>query len=147
MQIVTGFDSEFAVEGKEPRLLGEEYDKIVTALEHNQEVAENVFARVAKEQFRAQVDHKIPRIRLDELEENVQQGFSETCIVFSQADIQHFNKGVLGSAMAEHVKKFGDYMLDVIIGDRVLVDSLNTRIMRSGTLYQFRLKQRWARHG
>jgi len=147
MEIVTGFDNGFVEGVKPPQLPGEEYDKIVVALEHSQEVAENVFARVSKEQFRKQVDHKIQRIRLDELEEGVQQGFCETCLVLSQEDIRAFTKGVFGATLADHTRLFGDYMLRVVIDDRVLVDSLSTKIMRSGSLFQFRWKQRWAHHG
>ena len=147
MEIVTGFDSGFSEEKKPGHQPVEEYDRILTALGHNHEVAENVFARIAKEQFHAQVDHNVKRIRLDELLPTDRQGFIEFCVTFSLDELTSFNKNVMGGVMVDHLKKFGDYVLSVAADDLALVDSLNIRIIRMDDAYQFRFKQKWANRG
>ncbi len=146
MQIITGFDSKTSIEDEKKRPLRQEYIKVFDALLHNKEVGENVFSRISKAKIREQVDHQIRRCRLDEVEDGALQWFAETSVAL---DLVGYDKSVLGGVLAKLVEDFGDYLLKVIIGDHsILVDSLNTKIIQtSGTLYQFRLKQRWAQNG
>lgn len=145
MQIVTGFGSEFTAEEKTPRLLGDEYAKMLKALKHNQEVAENVFARTAKSQFKELVGHKVLRIRLDEVREGAPQWFSESAVTLDlEMELRSYDLTGVGCRIATTVHDFGGYILGAVEKGKVLVDSLNTKIIRSGeSLYQFRLKQRW----
>lgn len=142
MQIITGFDSESSEE-KKP--LSQEYSLVLDALVHNKEVAENAFARISKAQIREQVGDQVRRIRLDEVGENVTQWFVETSIAICLGDLEHSNRDVVVWHLTQEVKNFGVHLLNVVTVDKVLVDSLNTKILLSGeTVYQFRLKQKWA---
>jgi len=143
MQIITGFDSDTSEEQEKPNA-GDGYAHVIKALKHNIEVAENAFARIAKAQIRKQIEH-VKRIRKDELEEVSTQGFSEDCVAFCLLDEQLYDQVAVGAVLAELVSDFGDHLLHTIKGDKVLVDSLKTRILPSRAgVYQFRLKQKWA---
>ena len=145
MQIITGFDSEFAAEEKKPQLLAGEYVKMLQALQHDLEVAENVFARTAKGQFKEIVDHEVKRIRADELKEGASQWFAETSVAIDIIELRSYAPDAIGQKIADTVRDFGEYVLAVVGADKVLLESLNTKIIRSSeSIYQFRLKQKWA---
>jgi len=145
MQIITGFDSETSKEDEKKRPLSQEYIQALDALLHSKEVGENAFARISKAQIREQVDLQIPRCRLDEVEDGALQWFAETSVAIN---LVGYDKIIMGEVLAKLVEDFGDYLLKSITEGGTLVDSLNTKVIQTDvTLYQFRLKQRWARNG
>lgn len=142
MQIITGFDNDFTTEKKQEPLCNE-YVKVLEALRHNHEVAENAFARISKGHFREQVDHHVRRKRKDETAECFPHWHVETSVSIDPEDTDGASQ-----VLAHLVEDFGNYLLGVVSEKSVLVDSLQTKIMRVGpSLYQFRLKQRWVRDG
>lgn len=148
MQIITGFDSEFNSEEKKLQLPASEYVKMLQALQHNLEVAENVFARTAKAQFKELVDHEIGRIRSDELKDGAAQWFAETSVAINIMELRAYAPDVIGKKIADTVRDFGEYILAAVDANKVLLESLNTKILRSGeSVYQFRIKQKWADNG
>jgi hypothetical protein len=147
MEIVTGFEVGSAEE-RVSQLPEAEYLRMLQALAHNQEVAENVFARTAKKQFKELVDHKVARIRKDELKKGATQWFSESSIMVDLLELRCYSPGAVAGRIASLVHDFGMYILSTIGDDKVLLGSLHTTIIRSGEQsYQFRLKQRWADNG
>ena len=147
MEIVTGFEGGSAEE-RVSQLPEAEYLKVLQALAHNQEVAENVFARAAKKQFKELVDHTVERIRKDEMKEGATQWFSESSVAIDLLELQCYSPEAVAGKIASLVHDFGTYILSTLGDGKVLLESLNTRIIRSGEqTYQFRLKQRWVDNG
>ena len=151
MDIITGFEEQFSDIQKEKSYSSQEekncgeYALVFTALSHNNEVAENVFARLSKKQFRSAVDHKIQKKDRESAKGLWPFWYAEAAIV---VDVENIDSGMAGGLLKDLVAQFGEHILSSIKENMVLVESLMTTIIRVGeTLYQFRLKQKWAQDG
>ena len=121
---------------------------MLQALSHNQEVAENIFARTAKAQFKELIGCKIKCIRSDELKEVVTQWFSQTSVAIDLEELCCYSPEAVCEKIASMVHDFGEYVLNTVGENRLLLESLNTSIIRSGEqVYQFRIKQKWVDNG
>jgi hypothetical protein len=141
MRIITGFgipDSETSSD-----MSVEEYGQIFQALVHSLEVAENVFARVAKKAFR----RKVGDIKFRESKDArgmIPMWVTESSVVLVRPPPKEnqdwlFALDNLVDSLAQHLKSSTN--------DRphVLVDSLSVRIQHVGEeIFRFIIKQKWA---
>lgn len=141
MKIITGFDSEPEAEEEKKEEVRELYSKVLGAIAIEDvplEIVENAFARAAKKQFVEALRH-LPRKKKSEVADFSTYQFSESALVVRVEDATE-------ELLVKLVGTFGEYILSNIDSQSVLilVESLNTRIMRmQNGFYQFRIKQGW----
>lgn len=149
-KVVVAFDSDSPQTDEEKKRVdgSSEFAQVFEALEHSFEVAENVFARCSKIEFRSLVGEA--RMREAKDVGTVRPIWvSENRVVLGRKDdigtATELLKGlVLDLAYSvEHSAA----LLPVPGGDLVLVGSLNTRVSPIGEdLFSFSVKQRWGFH-
>ena len=139
MRIITSF-GESETEGEETPL---EYPQIFQALTHSLEVAENVFARVAKKAFR-QLVGEVPFKESKDARGMLPTWVSEYSIVVVKPPDRENQEWV--EALHELLESMSLH-LRMSVGERkhVMVDPLSVRIQHIGeNIYRFSIKQKWA---
>ena len=139
MRIITSF-GESETDGEENPL---EYVQIFQALTHSIEVAENVFARVAKKAFRA-LAGEVPFKEAKDARGMLPTWVSEFSIVVMKPPERENGEWV--DALHELVESMSIH-LKMSVGERkhVMVDPLSVRIQLIGeNIYRFAIKQKWA---
>ena len=138
MQMVTSFE-----DGSDERDILVEYDQIFQALAHNPEVAENVFARVAKALKLRVGDAHFKEAK--DARGMIPMWVTEASVVLVEpvpkSDFKEWRFAL--DSLVECVSQHLNY--SVSNHDYVLVDPLSTHIQQVGErLYRFIIKQKWA---
>jgi hypothetical protein len=147
MQLITGFEEEFATTDKPPAPPLKDFSQIPEALKYDFNVAENIFARGAKKELR-QVLHtlckeEIPNIRAADCLGTYPIWVIEMTVAFSVLDPS------LGSYLSSAVRTVAYSIMNQIKDSTpAFVDSLQVKMSRvDDTIFQFRLKQKWTMTG
>jgi hypothetical protein len=146
MKIITGFETELKEEIEDTQELNEEFIKVFKALDHDIEVAENVFARASKRAFRDYTEggkfteaKDARALRPTWLAESTVvlpvKGFDDVALVSMAAELRQ-----LVVMLGESFKSTADDPAHL-----ALIDPLKCRIQRiSEHDYKFTIKQMWA---
>ena len=161
-KVLTAFDSESPQsDSDEARKLEQKYDyvQVFEALIHNQEVAENVFARCAKKHFRSLLDEDngLKLVMPEDAKDLSPVWMTDSRIILATATEteNEASKAALFIILADELKTLVSLLAEGVKAQKArrenvslaMIGPLSTKISEVGEgLHSFTVKQRWSVH-